>query len=326
MNPGAVAATVRKSICGWLRPRAVAIDVTMKTRRVTVVLAGVLVVGCGGDTESEPPPEAPPTQLEFGGDRPVTLNVPPDYDHAAGAPLLILLHGYTASGTVQDLYWGLTDHALARGFLYVFPDGTVDEGGSRFWNATDGCCDFGQTMVDDSGYLRGLVDEISSVYNVDSKRIYFTGHSNGSFMSFRMACDHADIVAGIAGLAGAMWQDGSQCPASEPVHVLHIHGDMDDVIPFAGGGSAGATYPGASASVEFWANRANCSATAVQGDSIDIDAGIDGAETTVSQYNSGCDPGGSGELWTIQGGGHLPAIGPDWMPTMLDWLLAHPKP
>jgi len=310
----------------------------MKTHCLAIVFATALLTGCGSDDSSAgtdttssgsggsggAAPEPTPTQLEFGGDRSVTLHVPPDYDHAAGAPLLILLHGYTASGTVQDLYWGLKAHALERGFLYAFPDGTVDAGGNRFWNATNGCCDFGNTGVDDSGYLRGLVDEISGVYNVDSKRIYFSGHSNGSFMSFRMACDHADIVAGIAGLAGAMWQDGSQCPASEPVNVLHIHGDMDDVIPFTG--DEGGAYPSAADSVEFWVNRANCSPTAGDGGTIDIEADLAGAETTVMQYNDGCDPGGSAELWTIQGGGHVPAIGDDWMPTMLNWLLAHPKP
>jgi polyhydroxybutyrate depolymerase len=169
--------------------------------------------------------------------------------------------------------------------------------------------------------LRGLVEEIQAAYNVDAKRIYFTGHSNGSYMSYRLACDHADLIAGIAGLAGAMWLDTSKCPAAEPVNVLHIHGDMDTTVGYNGGNG----YPGATTSLAFWAQRNGCGETPIEGTPLDIEGSIAGAETTVSSY-SGCMPGGAAELWTINGGGHVPMIGENWMPTMLDWLLAHPKP
>lgn len=264
-----------------------------------------------------------PTQTTFGGDRPVELKVPGDYDHAAGAPLLILLHGYSASGTIQNLYFGLEAHAMERGFLYAYPDGTIDAGDNRFWNATDACCDFGATGVDDSSYLRGLVDEIRSVYNVDDKRIFFAGHSNGSFMSYRMACEHADIVAGIAGLAGAMWDDTTKCNPSEPVNVLHIHGDADETILIGGDTTQAGTYPSATDSIGYWAAFAECGDTPADAGTIDIDADIDGSETTVARYEN-CTA--AAELWTIQGGGHIPAIGENFMPSMLDFMLAHPKP
>ena len=119
--------------------------------------------------------------------------------------------------------------AEARGFLYCYPDGTIDRWGNRFWNATDACCDFGNTGVDDAGYLRALIEEIARRFAVDRKRIYLVGHSNGGFMAYRMACQSADLIAGIASLAGTTFLDPSRCAPSEPVNILHIHGTADDI-------------------------------------------------------------------------------------------------
>ena len=137
-----------------------------------------------------------------GGDRPVTVHVPVSYSAAKPAPLLIMLHGYGSSGLEHEDYFHLGSAADARGVIYAHPDGTMDSDGAPFWNATDACCDFDGTGVDDSDYLGALVASIKATVNVDPKQVFFIGHSNGGFMSYRMACDHADLVAGIVSLAG----------------------------------------------------------------------------------------------------------------------------
>jgi len=138
--------------------------------------------------------------VPFGGSRPVSLYVPSAYT-GAPLPLVILLHGYSANGGEEDLYLNMKSTAEAKSVFYMHPDGTLDASGNRYWNATDACCDFAKTGVDDSTYLSGLVAEIETRYAIDTKRVYFVGHSNGAFMSYRMACDHADIVTGIMSLA-----------------------------------------------------------------------------------------------------------------------------
>ena len=45
-----------------------------------------------------------PDQFEFGGDRPVWLDVPSYYDHGIPTPLLFVLHGYGANGYTQKTY------------------------------------------------------------------------------------------------------------------------------------------------------------------------------------------------------------------------------
>lgn len=263
--------------------------------------------------------------LIVGGDRPVTVHVPPGLDPAKPSPLVILLHGYGASGFVQELLFQLKPQADARGFLYAHPDGTVDADSKRFWNATDACCNFGGAAVDDVAYLSGLVAEIGQHYKVDPKRVYFLGHSNGGFMSHRMACDRSDLVAAVASLAGATYGDPSKCAAEKTVAVLQIHGTADDTVLYEGESIMGVGYPGAVATTESWAQKNGCALTASPGEALDIDATLDGAETSVSKYEADCKAGGAAELWTIDGGTHVPGLGANFAPKVVEWLLAHPK-
>jgi polyhydroxybutyrate depolymerase len=59
---------------------------------------------------------------------------------------------------------------------------------------------------------------------------------------------------------------------------------------------------------------------------VDLDATIPGAETSVSMYRSGCQANGAAELWTIDGGTHVPGLGAEFAPRVVEWLLGHPKP
>jgi polyhydroxybutyrate depolymerase len=264
----------------------------------------------------------------IGGDRPVTVHVPPGYDGSKAVPLVVLLHGYGASGALQEAYFQLKKLADANGFLYVHPDGTQDAGGKRFWAASDACCDFGKKGVDDSAYLKGVVDDIKAAYKVDPKRVFFIGHSNGGFMSYRMACDHAPMVAAMVSLAGAMPKDPTMCKASEPVSVLQIHGDKDETVLYQGGTfAASAAYPGAPASIDQWLTIDGCASTADTSPApLDLEGSLTGDETTIARYASGCKPGGHAELWTIKNGGHIPALSPSFAPKVIEFLLAHPKP
>ncbi len=175
-----------------------------------------------------------------------------------GAPLVILLHGYTASGSLEELYLNITAESNKRGFLYAHPDGTTDSQGNQFWNATDACCNFEGSKVDDSAYISTLIKDVQAAYNVDAKRIYLIGHSNGAFMSYRMACEHGDQIAAFASLAGAMYSDVTKCAAKEPVSLLEIHGTADDTIAYEGGTIVSATYPSAATSVADWVTFDKC--------------------------------------------------------------------
>ena len=142
--------------------------------------------------------------------------------------------------------------------LTVAPDGTKNANGKQFWNATDACCNGPGAQVDDSGYLDAVIKEVEANYNVDPKRVFIVGHSNGGFMAYRMACDHADTIAAVVSLEAATYADPRKCSPSVPVATLEIHGTADDTINYDGGKILGHRYPGAVATTKMWAKYDGC--------------------------------------------------------------------
>jgi polyhydroxybutyrate depolymerase len=256
--------------------------------------------------------------------RPYRLKIPAGHDDTTPTPLVVLFHGYGASGLTQDNYFGLSAHADAEGFLLATPDGTFDSTGKRFWNATDACCNFENKPVDDVAYFHAIVEDVKSRHAVDPRRIFVIGHSNGGFMSHRLACDAAATLAGLVSLAGAGWADTAKCQPAEPVAVLQVHGTNDTTIQYGGGAILGKAYPSAPVTVSDWAARNGCASAATAGTSKDLVPALSGAETAVT-YHADCD-GGAAELWTIQGGGHIPAFNSSWASEIYAFLKAHPKP
>ncbi|MBT9555249.1 MAG: hypothetical protein IV100_04425 [Myxococcales bacterium] len=266
-------------------------------------------------------PDFPTAPEALGGDRPARYVLPDDYDPTKSWPVMLVLHGYGATGFIEDAYLGISAEARTRGVIAIIPDGTVDIEGSPFWNATDACCDFGKTGVDDVAYLTGLLDEAATYWNIDATRTYSLGHSNGGFMSYRLACEHGERFAGIVVLAGAMWKDGSKCPDTGKVGVLHVHGTDDDTIPYLGKSN----MPAAVESAAFWAARNGCAAEKTTADPLDLDTEIAGSETQVEVFD-GCPDGAEAALWTMEPGTHIPSFSGLFAKKALDFLLAQSQP
>ncbi len=257
----------------------------------------------------------------------IPLTVPAGYDASVPTPLIVSLHGYSGNGEGHDRSWGISALADKYHFLTISPDGEQEAGGNRnrYWNASDACCNFGETEIDDSGYIRRLIDQIKAGYNVDDSRVYVIGHSNGGFMSYRMAYEHSGVVAAIASLAGANHME-QRDPPPYPVHVLQIHGTDDATIAYRGGDIQENRYPSAMGSVSRWARYNGCDMSRVSREMRDLDASLPGHETGVMKMNTGCKDGGSAELWTISDGAHGPVYSDTYAEQIVEWLLAHPKP
>ncbi len=264
----------------------------------------------GVDAGPEPPDTVGPEE------RPARLFVPQAYDGVTALPLVLLLHGYGVDAAVQDAYLGLTRAARTDGFYVLLPDGTIDADGNRWWDV------LGET-VDDHAYLRGLIEETRDAVPVLAGEIYVVGHSNGGFMAYRLACDSADLVAGIASLAGS--DAIAACDPAAPVSVLQMHGTADGTVSYEGGSIIGYDYPSAPAVVERWAGRDGCDTGASETlDPLDLVSNIDGAETQVTAYRTGC-AGAQAELWSMEGADHIPPLTREFTPSVITWLRAHAR-
>jgi polyhydroxybutyrate depolymerase len=293
-------------------------------------------------TGTAPPPTGPPTAPPTGtgevttvsglspaevealiADRPVEVRIPDALAPDEPAALLVVLHGYGGSSAAQEAYFAVDDEAAAHGTIVAHPDGTTDARGAQFWNATEACCNFFGSEVDDVEYLTAVVDHVRRLHPVDPARVFLAGHSNGGFMAYRLACERADVFAAVVALAGTMIDDLDACRPSEPVDVVHVHPTADEVIRYEGGEFLGGPYPSAAATVDRWAELNGCGDTLVAGAALDLDTGIDGDETAVARVQ-GCPAGGDVELWSMQGAGHLPALGPGFARAVFDFLADHP--
>lgn len=262
----------------------------------------------------------------LGGDRPVDPSFPTAYNPNVAAPLLIVLHGYGATGAIQTNYMRFKDVQDEHGFIMLSPDGMRNTSSQQFWNASDYCCDFENTQVDDVSYIAGLIEEAKERFFIDEKRVFLVGHSNGGFMSYRMACEKSELISGIVSLAGAMPTNTSACQPTEPVAVAQVHGTADAVILYGGQAPVGQSsgYPSAPTSVAFWRNQQNCDATESARDAIDISS-ESGAETDVTYWNN-CDGNGAVELWTMNFAPHIPGLNAGFPEKVLEFLMGHPKP
>src|SRR5580704_7984431 len=115
--------------------------------RSFVFLIAALLAGCGSKSSASTPPDAGPADAGILIERPYTLVVPTSYSASTPAPLVFMFHGYSVDGVLEEAYMNISAAAQTHGFLYAYADGTVDQSGNRFWNATDACCDFWDTGV-----------------------------------------------------------------------------------------------------------------------------------------------------------------------------------
>ncbi|HSK32259.1 MAG TPA: alpha/beta fold hydrolase [Propionicimonas sp.] len=300
-------------------------------RRIgVIVLAGVLLVvaGCvaGTGQPTTVGPASPAvarsttTTIEV-GDRPVLLHVPASRPVGVPAALVVVLHGYTgeAEGAVE--FFGLRQLADQRGFLVAAPQGTTDSEGKTFWNASNACCNFGGSTVDDSGYLSRVIATAVSTQGVDPARVYVVGHSNGGFMAHRLACEHADQVSAIASLAGALDAE-ADCTPARPVSVVQIHGTADDTIRYGGGAIEGRPYTSAAGTVGLWRRADGCRSDGRTGQRLDADANVAGDDLRATTWTT-CREDTEVALWSITDGSHSPALTPAFTAALFDWFEAH---
>ena len=160
------------------------------------------------------------------------LNVSANYSKETPAPLILAFHSRTTNAKELLRSTSILEFVNDMGFVLATINGAVHEFSS--WNAGTCCTPATDFKEDDVELSSLIIDSLSSTYSIDPNRIWAIGHSNGGMMAYRLACDLSDKISGVAIVGGALMDDS--CTPEKPVSIMHIHGDLDETIPFTGGG------------------------------------------------------------------------------------------
>lgn len=150
-------------------------------------------------------------------------------DHHRPLPLVVVLHGLHESPASIASDTRFTSLASANGFAVVYGVGQ-----QRAWNA-GACCH--QAKTDDVTYLERVVADAVRRVDIDRRRVYVVGFSNGAMMALRALCERPDIFAGAGVVSGALATACRPQPGvrARPLHIRQFHGSADTTLPTAGG-------------------------------------------------------------------------------------------
>ncbi|MGH7595208.1 MAG: alpha/beta hydrolase family esterase [bacterium] len=160
--------------------------------------------------------------LAMDGDtREYYVHVPTIYNPNTPTPVVFMLHGTTGDGERFYNISGWKEVGEAENILTVYPSSwrycIIDDDGRHTttkWNIYPGSFGYcaGEVPRDDVKFLRRIITELKSVFNVDAKRIYLVGFSNGGQMAFRCAVEMSDVLAAVVENAGSVSRDTTAVP------------------------------------------------------------------------------------------------------------------
>lgn len=261
-----------------------------------------LATGCGGDG---PPAGGLRGALRVGDvTRTFVLYAPPAARRSAVAPLLLAFHGTGESGAAFRAVAGLDAVAAREGWVVVYPDAAVGN-----WAEGCGCTAADRLGVNDTGFVRALIDSVAARVPVDRGRIFAAGFSQGGLFVQRLACDLAGHVAAVASVAAPMSAVlAPRCAPGRPVSVMVLQGTLDDAYPYEGEGRGARAVLGARAAAGFWRALNRCP------DSRSVrelpDTARDGTRVLEERW-PGCDQATEVALVTVEGGHHAWSLSRD---------------
>ena len=240
------------------------------------------------------------------------LHVPSSYNRNKPIPLVLVFHGGEGQPQQIERHTGFSALADREAFIVAYPEGV-----NKHWN--DGRAN--APRVDDVAFATAVIDDLARTLNVDRKRIYATGISNGGMFSQRLACELSGTIAAIASVAATM-PDALRvrCKPSQPISVLMIHGTDDPLIPYRGGamprGTLGGNVLSAPDAIKFWVAHNKCSPTPTT-----LELGVDrdpkdGTRVESESYDH-CAANVDVELVTVVGGGHTLPSSRQYLPERL---------
>lgn len=203
-----------------------------------------------------------------GNNRKYKVHIPKSYNKNFKIPLVLAFHGGGGNNEMMsnDEYYHLISKSEEAGFIIVFPNGAsqLSSGKLATWNAGN-CCGYARdSNSDDVGFTGEIIKDMEAEFNIDQKRVFALGFSNGGMFAYRLACEMSDTFRAIASVSGTDNYDN--CYPKNPVSILHIHAKDDGHVLFNGGAGAQAfrdktkvtEFVSVADTVSKWVSRNNC--------------------------------------------------------------------
>lgn len=230
-------------------------------------------------------------------------------------PLVIALHGGTGTAKGMARLTGFDRLAEKEGFVVIYPYGL-----ERHWN--DGRANVRYRAhtenIDDVGFISRLIDWAVRDLNVDKRRVYVTGISNGGLMALRLAREAPRKLAAVAVVAASdLASLAGERHKGAPVSILLMSGTSDPLMPFKGGNIGfGRRNLGNVQSIEdtvkYWVDHDGCDPKPVTTELPDADP-KDKTRVVEDVYRNAAT-GAEVVLYRIEDGGHTWPGGPQYLP------------
>ncbi len=175
--------------------------------------------GCGMDTGQQTGSWVESQVMTDGGNRPYSVWLPDGYDPMRAYPVIGLLHG-CGSGTnnlPMERQTG-SDAILFRGT----------------GSAADTCWDSGANGAD-VAFVDAMIADVQARFCTDTSRFFAVGYSSGSWLADQLACIRADVLRGIATVAGG---NPGVRNCTGPIAQIFVHDTMDNSNGINGSESA----------------------------------------------------------------------------------------
>lgn len=235
-------------------------------------------------------------------ERSYLVHLPATYDAQRPTPVVVAFHGGGANADNMIVFSGLNKKSDEAGFIVVYPNGTGRLKQVLTFNGGN-CCGYASAnKVDDVEFTRRILDDLATSANIDPKRVFATGMSNGGIMAYRLASELSDRIAAIAPVAGPVGTE--TVTPTRPVSVIHMHGTSDEFAPFRGGkgrGPSGSDFYSVERSIQAWVKADGCRPEPVV--TKVPNTARDGMAVIRTTYGS-CADGAEVVLVAIEGGGH----------------------
>ncbi|WP_181347875.1 PHB depolymerase family esterase [Thalassobacillus sp. CUG 92003] len=172
------------------------------------------------------------------GQRTFYYACPDDVTRGERLPLVFCFHGAGSSAKEHMAMTRFHHKVEEENIIVVFPEAIQLDAQKRMskqWNEGRAKNPVFQHGIDDEQFVMDMIDFFKDTINVDDKRIFVTGFSNGSAFSLKLALRYQDVFAGVGGVAGPVVKDSAERTNwRRPMPLIFFMGEKDPVVPYDG--------------------------------------------------------------------------------------------